>query len=158
MQYSALTKSMQTSAFDIAQRFIGIQEVGGSLDNPQIMAMLKLDNQWPEHDEVPWCSGFANYVCWLLHLPRSKDLRARSWLEVGRNVPLSEAQPGFDVVVLKRGRGEQPGPEVINAPGHVGFFAGLDGELIEVLGGNQSDTVKVSRYPKSRLLGVRRLV
>jgi hypothetical protein len=26
-----------------------------------------------------------------------------------------------------------------------------------VLGGNQSDTVKVSRYPTKRLLGVRRL-
>ena len=145
-----------TTAFDIAQRFIGIKEVGGSVDNPQIMAMLKLDNDWPEADEVPWCSAFANYICWLLRLPRSKSLRARSWLTVGSGVPLSEAQVG-DIVVLKRGKGDQPGPEVIEAPGHVGFYAGITGELIEVLGGNQSDTVKVSRYPKSKLLGIRRL-
>ncbi len=147
---------MNITAFDIAERFVGLKEVSGSVDNPQIMAMLKLDNEWPSNDEVPWCSGFANYVCWLLRLPRSKDLRARSWLRVGKGIPLSLAEPG-DIVVLKRGTGEQPGPDVYDAPGHVGFYAGLSGDLIEVLGGNQSDSVKISRYPADRLLGVRRL-
>ena len=146
-------------AFNIATRFAGIKEVGGNVDNPQIMAMLKLDNAWPSNDEVPWCSGFVNYVCWLIRLPRSKDLRARSWLTVGQGIDFGDADTG-DIVVLKRGKGDQPGPEVIDAPGHVGFFAGYDNEhkLIEVLGGNQSDTVKVSRYPRSRLLGIRRLL
>jgi len=144
------------NAFDIAQRFIGIQEIGGSVDNPQILAMLKLDNDWPEGDEVPWCSAFVNYIAWLLRLPRSKNLRARSWLTVGRGVSSDEAQVG-DIVILKRGSGNQPGPEVIEAPGHVGFYAGRTGDLIEVLGGNQSDTVKISRYPAKKLLGIRRL-
>ncbi|KPK74251.1 MAG: hypothetical protein AMJ84_00240 [Acidithiobacillales bacterium SM23_46] len=149
---------MNVTAFDIAQRFTGIQEVGGSVDNPQILAMLKLDNSWPENDEVPWCSAFVNYIAWLLRLPRSKDLRARSWLSVGKGITLEQAEPGFDIVILKRGQGDQPGPEVIDAPGHVGFYAGRSDALIEVLGGNQSDTVKVSRYASSRLLGVRRLL
>ncbi len=148
---------MNITAFDIAQRFVGIKEVGGSVDNPQIMAMLNLDMSWPENDEVPWCSAFTNYVCWLLRLPRSKNLRARSWLEVGKGIPLDTAEAG-DIIVLKRGKGEQPGPEVLKAPGHVGFYAGRFGEFIEVLGGNQSDTVKVSRYPIKNLLGVRRLL
>ena len=145
-------------AFNIAERFAGIEEIGGNVDNPQIMAMLKLDNAWPSNDEVPWCSGFVNYVCWLIRLPRSKDLRARSWLTIGQGIDFGEAETG-DIIVLKRGKGDQPGPDVIDAPGHVGFFAGYDTEhqLIEVLGGNQSDTVKISRYPRSRLLGVRRL-
>lgn len=147
---------MNVTAFDIAQRFVGTKEVGGKVDNPQIISMLKLDNDWPENDEVPWCSAFANYVTWLLRLPRSKNLRARSWLTVGKGITLDEAEAG-DIIVLKRGKGEQPGPEVIKAPGHVGFYAGRFGEFIEVLGGNQSDTVKVSRYPAKRLLGVRRL-
>jgi uncharacterized protein (TIGR02594 family) len=147
---------MNVTAFDLAQRFTGIREVGGAVDNPQIMAMLRLDMGWPEHDEVPWCSAFANYICWLLRLPRSKNLRARSWLTVGKGITLEEAEPG-DIIVLKRGSGDQPGPEVIEAPGHVGFYAGRFGEFIEVLGGNQSDTVKVSRYPVKRLLGVRKL-
>lgn len=143
-------------AFDVAQRFVGVKEVGGSLDNPTLMAMLKLDNEWPEHDEVPWCSAFANYICWVLRLPRSKNLMARSWLNVGSGITLDEAMEG-DIVVLQRGDGDQPGPEVTDAPGHVGFYAGRFGDFIEVLGGNQSDTVKVSRYPKARLLSIRRI-
>jgi uncharacterized protein (TIGR02594 family) len=141
----------------MAQRFIGIREVAGSVDNPQIMAMLKLDKSWPSNDEVPWCSAFVNYIAWLARLPRSKDLRARSWLMLGRGIPLEDAEPG-DVVVFKRGAGSQPGPDVVDAPGHVGFFAGWEPELIEVLGGNQSDTVKVSRYPSRDRIGIRRLV
>ena len=143
-------------AFDIAQRFSNIEEVGGNVDNPQILAMLKLDVKWAEHDEVPWCSAFVNYICWLCRLPRSKDLRARSWLTIGRGISLDNAEVG-DVVVLKRGKGNQPGPEVIDAKGHVGFYAGRMDGLIEVLGGNQSDTVKISRYQSTRLLSVRRL-
>lgn len=143
-------------AFDIAQRFSGIKEVDGPTSNPQIMAMLNLDMQWPDDDEVPWCSAFMNYVCWLCRLPRSKSLRARSWLEVGIAVQLKDAVPG-DVIVLNRSNGPQD-PTVIEAPGHVGFYAGYDDDQwIEVLGGNQSNTVKVSKYPLPRLLGVRRL-
>jgi uncharacterized protein (TIGR02594 family) len=111
---------------------------------------------WPENDEVPWCSAFVNYICWLARMPRSKNLRARSWLIIGKGINLDNAEPG-DIIILKRGSGDQPGPEVLKAPGHVGFYAGRFGEFIEVLGGNQSDTVKVSRYPTKRLLGVRRL-
>ena len=143
--------------FDLAQRFVGTDEVAGTVDNPQIMAMLKLDNRWPQNDEVPWCSAFANYIAWLARAPRSKNLRARSWLEVGYGIDMKDAEPG-DVIVLQRGTGEQPGPAVLDAPGHVGFFAGTFAGYIEVLGGNQGNTVKVSRYPAGRLLGVRRIL
>ena len=142
--------------YDLAERYTGTKEVGGGLHNPAIMAMLTLDMNWPDGDEVPWCSAFANYIAWLARAPRSKNLRARSWLEVGRGINLDSAQPG-DVIILQRGSGEQPGPEVLEAPGHVGFYAGHDDRWIEVLGGNQSDTVKISRYDRARLLGVRRL-
>ena len=151
---------MDITAFDIAQVFVGTKEIDGAMDNPQILAMLQLDNKWPQDDEVPWCSAFVNYVCKLLRLPRSKSLLARSWLEVGMGVDLEDAFPGFDVVVLKRGGGDQPGPENTTAPGHVGFYAGItaDCEWVELLGGNQGDRVKISRYPVGRVLGVRRLL
>ena len=74
---------MDITAYDLASRFIGIKEVRGSVSNPQILSMLRLDSSWPKGDEVPWCSAFVNYPAWLLRLPRSKSLRARSWLEVG---------------------------------------------------------------------------
>ena len=148
---------IRVDAYTIASRFTGLREVPGQGDNPQILAMLKLDDTWPEHDEVPWCSAFMNYVAWLLRLPRSKSLRARSWLAIGRPIHITEAEAGFDVVILKRGGGDQPGPEVLKAPGHVGLFAGLESPDVLMLGGNQGDTVSISRYPISRVLGVRRL-
>ena len=150
---------MKIAAFDLAQRFVGIQEIPGKQDNPQILAMLKLDGEWPEHDEVPWCSAFVSYIAWLLRLPRSKSLRARSWLGVGTPVDLAAALVGFDVAILQRGDGHQPGPEVIDAPGHVGFFAGVEewsGDVL-VLGGNQGDSVSVRSFDRERILGVRRL-
>ena len=148
---------IETSAYDIADRFKGLKEVKGTVDNPQIMAMLKLDNRWPENDETPWCSAFVNYVVWLLGLPRSKDLRARSWLSVGKPVDLADAEIGFDVVVLTRA-GDLSGPDVIKAPGHVGFFAGKNSKEVFMLGGNQSDGVNVAPFDIKRILAIRRLI
>lgn len=41
--------------------------------------------------------------------------------------------------------------------GHVGFFAGLDGASVKVLGGNQSNAVSIQNFPIASVLGVRRL-
>ena len=149
---------MKITAFDLAQRFTGIKEVPGlTFNNPQIMAMLKLDVDWPGNDEVPWCSAFVNYVCWLLRLPRSKSLGARTWLEVGQIVAPIEAKVGWDIVILKRGPHPQPGPEVIAANGHVGFFAGRTLSAVHVLGGNQGNAVCIKPYSAEDILGIRRL-
>ena len=125
-------KKIETSAFDLAQRFSGIKEIAGASSNPQILAMLRLDESWPEGDEVSWCSAFMNYVSWLLRLPRSKNLMARSWLQIGSSISLDQAEVGFDVVVLKRNESD-PGPEVTDYKGHVGFFAGREGDYLSVL-------------------------
>jgi uncharacterized protein (TIGR02594 family) len=146
---------MEISLFDIAQRFVGTEEVPGVASNPLILAMLQLDYKDTANDEVPWCSAFVNFCAWLLRLPRSKSLAARSWLTVGTPVTWNEARVGYDVVVLARGD-DPPGAEVLNAPGHVGVFAGL-GNDIYVLGGNQGDAVSVAGFPVGRVLGVRRL-
>ena len=150
--------------YQLAERFIGLKEsADGQESNPQIMAMLKLDNSWPDDDSVPWCSCFVSYVCWLLGLKRSKSLRARSWLKVGQAIPFTDLRRGADLIVFKRGRGPQPGPDVIDAPGHVGFFSrdvwpikGL--RQVEILGGNQNNSVCLKKYPVSKILGCRRLL
>jgi len=148
---------MIQSPYEGALKFLGIKEVPGSVANPQILAMLRLDQAWPDDDKVPWCSAFMNYVCWFCGVERSKSLRARSWLRVGRPITEIDAVKGFDVVILSRGGGVQPGADVINAPGHVGFFSAMDRDKIVLLGGNQNDTVKFSDYTISRVLGIRRL-
>lgn len=148
---------LTVTALSMAERFIGIKEAPGAADNPAVLAMLQLDAKWVRSDDVHWCSAFANYVCWLLNLPRSKSLAARSWLKVGTPISIHEAKPGFDVVVFSRGTGPQPGPQVLDAPGHVAFFAARSPGMVRVVGGNQSDAVTIAVYPADRVLGVRRL-
>lgn len=150
-------KKIGITAFDLAQRFIGVKEIAGTSSNPQVLAMLQLDNKWPKGDDVAWCSAFINYIAWLLRLPRSKSLAARSWLQVGTPIAIEQAEPGNDIIVLKRGIGDQPGPDVINAPGHVGFFAGLENDRVLILGGNQGDAVNITGFPIINVLGIRRL-
>lgn len=148
---------IETSAFRMAERYIGIKEIAGADNSARIMSWLTLDATWPQNDETPWCSAFVNEICWQLRLPRSKSLLARSWLGVGVAIDIEQAWAGFDVVILQRGSGTQPGPENMTAPGHVGFYAGHNETLIELLGGNQADSVSVARYPRTRILGIRRL-
>ena len=140
---------IQLSAYSLAERFIGQAEAPGLTSNPLILAMLKLDQTWPEADEVPWCAAFVGFVCWLLDLPRTRDLFARSWLSVGHPIPLENARVGMDVVIFSRGSDQ--------TSGHVEFYGGLMGSQVLALGGNQGDTVSIAPFPKSTLLGVRRL-
>jgi len=149
---------MNLTPYDLAQRFAGdVKEITGAAAEPAILWFLSSCNRDAKSDEIPWCSAFVNRIAWLCRLPRSKSLAARSWLQVGTPISLDAARPGFDVVIIKRGEGAQPGPEVLAAPGHVFFFAGLEGAFILGLGGNQSNAVNISRFPAASLLGVRRL-
>lgn len=152
-----MSRKLEVTALEVAERFLGLKEVAGPVSNPQVLAMLRLDESWPEGDEVPWCSALPNYVCFFLGLPRSKSLRARSWLKVGREVRLEDAEPGFDLVILARGSGPQPGKENTTASGHVGFYVGRAGDDLLVLGGNQGNAVSVERFKSIRLLTVQRL-
>jgi len=150
---------VQMTPLDLASRYIGIHEIaspGG--DHPLVQWWLSLCG-FPTSvaDETPWCSAFVNGIAWELRLTRSKSAAARSWLGVGAALPLDSALPGFDVVILKRGGADQPGPEVVNAQGHVGWYAGRDAGDVLVLGGNQGDAVSIQRFTPERVLGVRRL-
>lgn len=148
------------TAYDLAQRFVGMKELKlAGQHHPFIQWALTLCG-FPADtpDETPWCSAFINAVAWLLRLPRSKSAAARSWLTIGVPVAGIEAAiVGNDVVILKRGGPNEPGPEVLNARGHVGLFAGIDGSAVLVLGGNQGDAVSIARFDAAQVLGVRRL-
>lgn len=148
---------ISTSAYAVARTYLGTEELEGKDNNVAIVAMLREVAPWASGDEVAWCSAFVHHIARLLGLPRSKSLRARSWLAIGVPVQLSDARAEEDVVILKRGRGRQPGPEVIDATGHVGFFAGHTPGEVHVLGGNQSDAVTLARFASGDVLGVRRL-
>ena len=149
---------MTLTLFLLAQRFVGeLREIPGAQHEPFIQWCFSKCGYGPETpDEIPWCSAWINGICWLLRLPRSKSAAARSWLALGQPIPLEAACVGWDLVILRRGL-DQPGPEIIQAPGHVGLFAGLEPDRVLVLGGNQQNAVTVQGFPRLAVLGVRRL-
>lgn len=127
----------------------GVKEIAGQKDHPQILKyfnILGFDGARLK-DETAWCSAFVNWVAKTEGYEYTGKLNARSWLKVGEKIE----NPDFgDVVVLWR---ESPD----SWKGHVGFFVKETRRYIYVLGGNQNNSVCIKAYPKTRLLGYRRL-
>ncbi len=98
----------------------------------------------------------ASFVLGLV-APIKERARARMWLTVGKPMDIEHAVRGYDVVILKRGTGIQPDETVTSAPGHVGIYVMHDNTHVWLLGGNQSNSVNITKYPRSRILGIRRL-
>ena len=137
--------------FAAAGDHLGLEQWPGAAHNPTIVAMFAdKGHSWVQDDETPWCAAFVGSVLAQLGLPHTGKLNARSYLDWGEGVDLQDAQPG-DVVVLWR-----ISPSAWQ--GHVGFFAGIDGDRVILRGGNQGNRVSDARYPISRVLGVRRAV
>lgn len=156
-----------TRPIDIAKSYLGETEVIGPKSNPAILRMLQMDNAWPKDDSTPWCAAFVNWCCWRALYVHSTSLMARSYLGDGMghriwttgqsSDPIRAGIKPGDVLVFNRGRGRQPGPDVHDAPGHVGFYTGHHGivrnwHAVWVLGGNQGDAVSVKPYSTTRLL------
>jgi uncharacterized protein (TIGR02594 family) len=128
---------------DIAKGEIGVKEIVGG-ENPRILEYHDCCTLDACEDEVPWCSAFTNWAMKECAIKGTKLANARSWLDWG--VTLDKPRVGC-VVILRRGNN--------GTSGHVGFVVGWDDYYLEVLGGNQSDQVKVSKYKKSDALGYR---
>lgn len=154
-----------TTLFDWFSRFEGVHEYPGDRHHPLLMAALGLRirdgkmldfDGWPEGDEVAWCGAIMQLGAYSLGLPVPRlPLRARSWMTVGEPIQLSEARTASDIVIFARGG--DVNPDVLDAPGHVGCYAGHFSTRVIVLGGNQANAIKRSTYLRARVLGVRRL-
>jgi uncharacterized protein (TIGR02594 family) len=132
---------------ELAKTQLGVKEIAGEDDNQTIVGYAKESGfPWVNDDETPWCSIFSNWVCLKASYERSKKANARSWLNVG--LPIEVPEYGC-ICVFKR--------ENSTWKGHVGFFDGEDKTHIYVCGGNQGNSVSIKRYPKTDLLGYRRL-
>ncbi len=134
---------------ELARSYLGTKELKGSVDNPKIMEMYRtVGHEWVEHDEVAWCAAFVGHCLERAGFTSTRKLNARSYLTWGEKVPGVEQAREGDIVIFTRGAG--------TAQGHVAIFLKATGSQVEVLGGNQSDGVTIARYPRSRLLGIRR--
>ena len=144
----------------ISRNCIGITEIPGAAEHPAIHWAFDLTGNPQARDDVDaWCGAWQALTSKLAGLPVPVNpARARSWLTVGADIPLANALEG-DTVILSRGVGLQPGPTVLDAPGHVGRLVAyhLATDTVDLLGGNQGNRVSVAGYPASRILGIRRV-
>ncbi|MEN6439442.1 MAG: TIGR02594 family protein [Syntrophobacter sp.] len=125
---------------------LGIREKPGPGDNPEIVEMHQHTTLRAQHDDVPWCSSFVNSVMDASGHPGTHSAAARSWLQWG-----APTSPRYGCIAVIS-RGANP------SLGHVGFYLGpdpADASRFLMLGGNQSDRVDISAFPKSNILGCR---
>lgn len=135
-----------------ALKYYGITEQSTTAKNsPTIVKWIKYLLPWADNDEIAWCSAFVNGIALEAGYEHFKEgfgsALARNWLHKGEIV--TEPQLG-DVVILWRGS-----PSA--ATGHVGFFIRENETHVFMLGGNQSNQVNITAFPKDRVLGFRRL-
>ena len=130
---------------------LGQKELRGQDHNDRILEYLASCDTLPTHmkgqDETAWCSAFLNWAMERLGLPSTEKANARSWLAWG--VPLRFPMLG-SITVLWRGSRD-------GWMGHVGELVEIGPDYVGLLGGNQSDSVNISRYPRNRVLGYRTL-
>jgi uncharacterized protein (TIGR02594 family) len=105
---------------------------------------------------VAWCGAFAAHCMKnsgspvaAASIPKG-SAAAASWKIWGAKLPLDGSIPTGAVVVLS------PTPNS-GRTGHVGFFVGFspDGKKVNLLGGNQSNKVTITGFPKDRIAAIR---
>jgi len=125
----------------IAFREIGVKEypVG---DNGKIIEYHQYTSLKAKDQKTSWC---ASFVCWCFEqagVESTNSAWAKSYLNWG--VKLDRPKLGC-VVVLSRGP----------VSGHVGFFVDDTAKGIVLLSGNTANSVCISTFDSSRVLGYR---
>lgn len=128
----------------IARSHIGTREIAGLKHNAKIMGWLSRLKSWIKDDETPWCGTFVAAVMQDAGLPYPKEFpRAKAWADYGANLRSTHVAPGAILVFQREGGG------------HVGFYVGEDATAYQVLGGNQSNSVNITRIAKARCIAIR---
>ncbi|WP_396270108.1 TIGR02594 family protein [Ideonella sp.] len=137
---------------EVAMREIGVREMPGPAENhPRIQEYLAsvddLKGIASSRDETAWCSCFMNWCVEQVGLDGTNTAWARSWTQWRNTVAYKDAKPGHIAVFRRTGLGVDGG--------HVGIFMGFaqGGEQVNVLGGNQGNAVRISRFPVEGMMG-----
>jgi uncharacterized protein (TIGR02594 family) len=145
MSYAWLKKETAPKILVEAVKHIGTKEIVGKQHNPTILSWAKalgLDKVYT-NDEIPWCGLFVAYCAHAAGLDVVKHpLWALNWNKYGN---VAKVAMLGDVLTFTR-----------NGGGHVGIYVGEDATHYHVLGGNQNNSVSVSRIAKDRLSQARR--
>lgn len=126
-----------------AKKYIGLREIPGVKHNTTIIGWAKrlgakVLGITVNDDETPWCGLFVAHCMTTAGMKTAPiAVRAKSWATWGRK--LTAPRLGCVLVFTRDGGG------------HVGFYVGEDATAYHVLGGNQGNSVSVTRLAKDRL-------
>lgn len=132
--------------FELALGEYGEKGVDGNSHNSRILTYFRAPGfKQVKDDETAWCAAFIAWCFWKAGLVGSGSLMARSYLKFGKRTLVPKTG---DLVVFWRISKDSP-------YGHVGFFVKETKDLVYVLGGNQSNAVNITAFPKSQVLDYR---
>lgn len=128
-----------------AIRLYGTIELPDNRDSPTILSWAKelsMERVY-SHDSIPWCGLFMALCATRAGFdPPDSPLWALNWAKWG--TPVERPMLG-DVLTFKRQGG-----------GHVAMYVGEDSASYHIIGGNQSDSVSITRKPRGQLFQARR--
>ena len=132
----------------IALKEYGTHDILGTNSNPRVLQYFKdIGQAWVKDDDTAWCAAFIGWVLKQAGKPSTGSLAARSYLNYG--VATDSPELG-DLVVFWR-------INKVGPYGHVAIFVKDAGDMIYVLGGNQSDGVNITAFAKANVLGYRKI-
>lgn len=125
----------------------GIKEVVGGRLNPQIAQMFR-HTRFPLDQltsKTAWCAAAINWALENSGYRGTRSAAAKSFANYG-----VEIEPQYGAIAYFG-----PGSADAGGTGHVTFVIGVDHDSLYCLGGNQSNTIKRTWYPRSRMLACR---
>lgn len=111
-------------------------------DNPRIQAYLASVGLPGFSDETAWCAAFTNWCIEQAGYRGGKSGRVSDWWSWGRPVAATYGA----ICIL------QPLTRDQASSGHIGFLHAMDAKNVWLLSGNSSNQVRISAYPKNKLI------
>lgn len=125
---------------------IAIMELGvtewGVGDNPRIQQYLASVGLVNKPDETAWCAAFVNWCLQQSGYRGAKSGRVSDWWGWGRPVAAT-----YGAVCILQPLGSDQATS-----GHIGFLHAMDATNVWLLSGNSKNSVRISAYPKNKLI------
>lgn len=131
------------SWMDIARAEIGQSEVVGQQHNRRILEYHATTTLRAGSDEIAWCASFVNWVMQQAGVTGTRSAAAASWINWGQATTAREGA----IIVIRNAAAA--GSSLTTSGNHVGFLVEQTERHYIVLGGNQSNQVKISQFRRS---------
>jgi|JI6StandDraft_1071083.scaffolds.fasta_scaffold147517_2 uncharacterized protein (TIGR02594 family) len=145
--------SPEQRIYDAAKKYLGVSEVSGKQSNPKIVAWIDQAAEWLKDGvddidgKIAWCGCFRGAIGFETATGVvAAPYRASSWLKWGKSIIKKDPStwPRGATVVMSRPGGN-----------HVALIDRVVGDYAYLLGGNQANSVSVSRFQISKFTDVR---